>query len=108
MNRDSYAFSAGTISVGTDPTQFVTRQMYPTMDLIYKDLHKLLINSVQHFHLSSVDLTQQFKYCTMLIYYPDGSLKRSSSLGFHVIAPTLAMMALFQAVAIHKLKTPQL
>ena len=81
--RYSYAISVGTTSVGTDPTQFVTRKMHPTMDLISKDLHNLLINNVEYFNLTSVDLTQKLNLCTMLIYYADGSLKRSSSIGFH-------------------------
>ena len=83
MNQYSYTISAGTTSVGTDPTQFIIRKMHATMDLISKDLHKLLINNVEYFNLTSVDSNQKFNHCTMLIYYVDNSLKRSSSLVFN-------------------------
>ena len=58
MNRYLYAISAGTISVGTDPAQFLTRKIVRTMDLISKDLNKLLIHNVEFLNLSSADLTQ--------------------------------------------------
>ena len=57
INRYSYSASACTTSVGTDPAQFVIKTIYPTIDLISKDLHKLLINNVQYFNITSVDLT---------------------------------------------------
>ena len=82
MNQYSYAVSTRITSVDTDPACFVTRKMILAIDLISKDLHNLLINNVEYFNLTSVDLTQQFNYCTMLIYYANGSLKRSSGLGF--------------------------
>ena len=56
-NRYVYAISSGTTSIGTDPTQFVTRQMIPNIDLISKDLHKLLMNNFEYFNLTSVDIT---------------------------------------------------
>ena len=83
MNWYSYATSVGATFIGTDPTQFVTRKMHPTIDLISKNLHKLLINNVEYSNITSVNLTQQLNHCTMLIYYADGSLKSSSSIGFH-------------------------
>ena len=83
MNRYSYAVSVCTTSVDTDPAQFVIKKMHPTMDLISKDPYKLLINNVEYFNITSVDLSHQSSHCTMLIYYADGSLKRSSSIGFH-------------------------
>ena len=80
--------------------------MHPAMDFISKDIHKLFINNVEHFNLTYVDLTEQFNHYTTLIYYADGSLKHSSSLGFHCDCTYSSNDGPFQAVVIHKLKTP--
>ena len=75
--------SLGNVSVGTDPHNFVTREMCPYMKGISKRLQEMLLSNREYFNLDSVDLSEPFNHCTVLIYYADKDTGRKSSMGFH-------------------------
>ena len=75
--------SLGNVSVGTDPKNFVTRAMCPYIIGISRKLHDMLIQNRDELNLNSVDLSEPFNHCTVLIYYADIETGRKSSMGMH-------------------------
>ena len=75
--------SLGNVSVGTDPHNFVTCEIYPHMKSISKKLHEMLLTNREHLNLNSVDLSEPFNHCTVLIHYTDKDIGRKSHMGFH-------------------------
>ena len=77
MNKSTVT---GNVSVGKDPTKFVTRPMRSHMINISEKIHKILVDNRSLTNLTDVDLCHHFDHCTVLIYYADSSKKRKSSI----------------------------
>ena len=75
--------SLGKVSVGTDPQNFVTRPMCPLMKGIGNRLHDILLQNKERFNLMSVDISEPFNHCTILMYYADQNNERKASMGIH-------------------------
>ena len=83
QSRFTYGVAERRLSVGTDPTMFVTRQFSPHMLAIADHLHDMLKKNVSYLNLESVDISHKLNHMTVLIYTADGKLKPKSSMGFH-------------------------
>ena len=75
--------SLGSVSVGTDPTNFITRKMTPHMTKMSHSLTQILKSNRGMLNLSDCNIDDSFNHCTVLLYYADDNTKRSSSMGYH-------------------------
>ena len=82
-SRYTYGVAERRLSVGTDPSMFVTRQMSPHMIAIADHLSEVLHNNVSCLNLQSVDISKKLNHMTCLIYAADGKLKPKTTMGFH-------------------------
>ena len=84
-NRFTYGASKslGSISVGTDPHNFITRKMTNHMTLVSNSLTKLLQTNRHKLNLNDCDIDNPFNHCTVLLYFADDNDKRTSSMGYH-------------------------
>ena len=81
VNRATYTH--GSVSVGIDPHNFVTRDMTMEMHQISQHLIKLLRSNIALLNVEGVNLDNDFNHCTVLLYYADGTIKDEASIGFH-------------------------
>ena len=89
--RYTYGSGTGTISVGMDPDNFVTRSMNKEMLEMSSCIYKMLCENKKLFNLENVNMKHPFNHCTVLIYYAGEGLKEHSKLGYHtdcVYSPT--------------------
>ena len=89
--RYTYGSGTGTISVGMDPDNFVTRSMNTEMLEMSSHIYKMLCENKKLFNLENVNMKHPFNHCTVLIYYAGEGLKERSKLGYHtdcVYSPT--------------------
>jgi len=75
--------SLGTISVGTDPHNFITRKMTYHMQLLSHQLNNILKINRARLNLMDCNIDNCFNHCTVLLYYSDDNDNRSSSMGYH-------------------------
>ena len=83
VRRATYAVGCGSLSVGTDPHNYVTREMTDEMNCLGVHLQNLLRSNVSLLKLEDVNLERDFNHCTALFYYADEAIKESCTLGFH-------------------------
>ena len=83
VNRATYAVGSGSVSVGTDPHNYYTRDMNIDMQIMGEKLMGILRSNISMLNLEDVNLFLNFNHCTVLLYYADGSIKHTASLGPH-------------------------
>ena len=83
MTQITYGSGTGTISVGMDPNNFVTRSMNNEMLEMSSHIYKMLCENKTLFNLENVNMKHPFNHYTVLIYYATEGLKEHSSLGYH-------------------------
>ena len=96
IRRYTYGYGSDTPSVGIDPYNFVTRKMTYEMEYIATELYEILLHNKKFLKYESVDLSQIFNHCTVIMYYAGADLKQISSLGMHcdcVYSPTYSSYA---------------
>ena len=78
IRRYTYGYGSVTSSVGMDPYNFVPRKMNNEMEYIATELHEILLQNQKFRNLESIDLSQKFKYCTVIMYYAGANLKQKN------------------------------
>ena len=75
VRRATYAVGCGSISVGTDPYNYVTREMTDEMSCLGRHIQNILRSNVSLFKLEDVNIERDFNHCTALLYYADETIK---------------------------------
>ena len=83
VRRATYAVGCGSASVGTDPHNYVTRDMSSEMMEMGKHLIEIQRNNINLLNLQDVNLNLEYNHCTILLYYCDEAIKDKASIGMH-------------------------
>ena len=74
---------SGSVSIGTDPYNFVARKMSLYMNELGEELYNIMNNNKDMLNVSGVDTNKKFSQYTVFLYYAYPTSKTQPSLDFH-------------------------
>ena len=83
VSRYTYGYSMRNQSVGTDPSQFVTKPFNKYLRRMSTYITSLLHNLPTDMLNSDIDISHRFNHCVKLLYISKDNIKLESSLGYH-------------------------